>query len=147
MANNEKQTESKPATRRTDIGMFGKTKRTHSADMSYKPDVQIEQTYQSTTPASSVAKAEIAHAASVTAKANTDARKTMRIPEEQFYELQALLELSSNKYIYELIAELTDARVREIAKDDPEMLRSYQSIVTRIRQTDQRKKSRKTTKK
>ncbi|EAC2557534.1 hypothetical protein JR536_002948 [Listeria monocytogenes] len=55
-----------------------------------------------------------------------DSRKTMRIPEPQFYEFQALLDVSEYSYVYELLGEMIDARIQNL---DSSELRAYQSAL------------------
>ncbi|MDM7528010.1 hypothetical protein [Lacticaseibacillus paracasei] len=121
------------------IGFFNKDKK-HSADMAYKEAVPVKETYKG-----SGLKAFNPTAQPMNPhfpKKVKDDRGTIRIPKTQYYELLALLELSPNKYVYELIAELVDKAVQDMSKNRPEELRLYQQAIERIRATDQRKKAR-----
>lgn len=123
-------------TKKNTIGFFNKEKK-HSPDMAYKEDIPVKETYKGSGLKAFDPSAE-KKTTPVTHKVK-DARRTIRIPRQQYYELLALLELSPNKYVYELIAELVDRAVKEISTDRPDELRLYQQAIERIKATDERK--------
>ncbi|WP_288528714.1 hypothetical protein [uncultured Secundilactobacillus sp.] len=112
------------------IGFFNKQK-SHSSEFDYKSGVPFNKTDTETTPAP--------EQTSLKSGSKKDVRKTIRVPEQQYFELNALLELSANKYMYELLAELVDSQVKEMSKNNPDTLRAYQEIISRQKLTSQRK--------
>lgn len=127
------------ATNKNEIGFFNKDKKNHSSEMAFKPNIPVKNTYVGTgTPAVSE-KASIKK----TTKMINDERKTLRLPAQQYYELQALLEISpTNRYVYELVAELVDGSVRKMTQENPDDFRAYQAALERIKMADQRKHKR-----
>lgn len=121
------------------IGMFNKGNR-HSPELNYQPNIPFQKVDQGgkTTPAKAQPKKPVVPVQ----KEEGDQRKTLRIPKQQYFELNALLELSQNKYIYEMIAELVDEHVQRMSQDDADTLRAYQDIIARQQLTEQRKRRR-----
>ncbi|MBC1814123.1 hypothetical protein HCA60_16655, partial [Listeria booriae] len=68
------------------------------------------------------------------------ARKTMRVPEDQFFEFMALLDTSEYSYVYELLGDMIDQRLNTLNSSE---LRIYQSALDSIKRTEEKKKSRK----
>ncbi|MBC1333508.1 hypothetical protein HCJ57_15610 [Listeria booriae] len=69
-----------------------------------------------------------------------DARKTMRVPEEQFFEFMALLEVSEYSYTYELLGEMINSRMNDLDSAD---MRLYNGALESIKRTEMKKKQRK----
>lgn len=128
-------------TNKNEIGFFNKDKKRHSSDIEYKPTMPVKKTYIGTGEAPKAAPEGRQYPVKKTAKMINDERKTLRLPAQQYYELQALLEISpSNRYVYELIAELVDGAVRNMSQTSSDDFRAYQAALERIKMTDQRKR-------
>jgi hypothetical protein len=121
------------------LGFFKKNTTQHSDDMAYKPELPVNDTYNGS-GMKAITPAEAQSTSTATTIKNSDERKTIRIPSQQYYELQALLEMSPNKYVYELIAELVDRAVQDMSANRPDDLRAYQQAVERIKANDLRRK-------
>ncbi|EGC8681604.1 hypothetical protein PX347_002855 [Listeria monocytogenes] len=67
------------------------------------------------------------------------ARKTMRVPEDQFFEFMALLDTSEYSYVYELLGDMIDQRLNMLNTSE---LRIYQSALDSIKRTEEKKKTR-----
>ncbi|WP_207578233.1 hypothetical protein [Listeria seeligeri] len=70
----------------------------------------------------------------------SDARKTMRVPEDQFFEFMALLDTSEYSYVYELLGDMIDQRLNTLNTSE---LRIYHSALDSIKRTEEKKKNRK----
>ncbi|EAD4839229.1 hypothetical protein WO46_15135 [Listeria monocytogenes] len=70
---------------------------------------------------------------------NSSIRKTMRVPEDQFFEFMALLDTSEYSYVYELLGDMIDQRLNTLNTSE---LRIYQSALDSIKRTEEKKKSR-----
>lgn len=70
----------------------------------------------------------------------SDIRKTMRVPETQFFEFMALLDASEYSYVYELLGDMIDQRINSL---DSNELRVYNSALESIKRTEEKKKQRK----
>jgi hypothetical protein len=77
---------------------------------------------------------------SINIQQKSDVRKTMRVPEEQFFEFMALLDASEYSYVYELLGDMIDQRMSKL---DSSELRVYQSALESIKRTENKKKQRK----
>ncbi|EAD9920959.1 hypothetical protein KQX72_14630 (plasmid) [Listeria monocytogenes] len=66
-------------------------------------------------------------------------RKTMRVPEDQFFEFMALLDTSEYSYVYELLGDMIDQRLNTLNTSE---LRIYQSALDSIKRTEEKKKNR-----
>ena len=122
-----------------DMGFFNKKKKTTNKkktnDMSYKEIPEPVEKYKpdkeslNSTPQTPVS-----------SKTDSDARKTMRVPEEQFFEFMALLDISEYAYTYEFLGELIDIKLNNL---DSVELRESQSALASIKKKEEKKKNRK----
>lgn len=136
-------------TNKNNIGFFSDKKKKHSSDMSYQPNIPAKETYDSKPIKVPEAKEQTEAAkpatrsqpAAASAKPVKDVRRTIRVPQQTFIEVQALLELSPNKYIYEILEDLVDEYVQSHVTNNPEWSRAYQASLERIRMTDARKRN------
>lgn len=120
-----------------EIGFFNKKKNPNTnkkqSDMTYKEIPKPQETY------TGVPKSAESSSATST-RTDSDIRKTMRIPEEQFFEFMALLDTSEYAYTYELLGELIDIKLKQL---DSSELRDYQNSLASIRRKEEKKKSKK----
>ncbi|WP_366533431.1 hypothetical protein ACOJIU_18305 (plasmid) [Carnobacterium maltaromaticum] len=122
-----------------DIGFFNKKKpaetKKKTNDMGYKEIPEPREKYKPDK--------ESIHSTPqtpVSSKTDSDARKTMRVPEEQFFEFMALLDISEYAYTYEFLGELIDIKLNSL---DSGELREYQNALASIKKKEEKKKNRK----
>ncbi|MBC1746930.1 hypothetical protein [Listeria seeligeri] len=104
----------------------------------YKPPLIPKNPDNENTQTSPVSEADTSTTEIVASK--SIARKTMRVPEDQFFEFMALLDTSEYSYVYELLGDMIDQRLNTLNSSD---LRIYQSALDSIKRTEEKKKSRK----
>ena len=123
------------------IGFFnsaGPKKQKNNLDLSYTDIAEPKETYA---PEKNTGK-EILPKSKSTISASA-ARKTLRLPNDVYYEFSALLELSDFAYSYELLAELVEDGIKKRSEEDPDFARTFRAVAERIKMTDQRKMARK----
>ncbi|EBF5204862.1 hypothetical protein FH000_15225 [Listeria monocytogenes] len=64
----------------------------------------------------------------------------MRVPDAQFFEFMALLDTSEYSYVYELLGDMIDQRLKTLNTNE---LRIYQSALESIKRTEEKKKNQK----
>ncbi|KRM25167.1 hypothetical protein FC91_GL001105 [Schleiferilactobacillus harbinensis DSM 16991] len=127
------------------IGFFnsaGPKKQKNNLDLSYTDIAEPKETYapEKNTGKEILPKSKSTISASAAANA---ARKTLRLPNDVYYEFSALLELSDFAYSYELLAELVEDGIKKRSEEDPDFARTFRAVAERIKMTDQRKMARK----
>lgn len=127
------------------IGFFnsaGPKKQKNNLDLSYTDIAEPKETYASEKNTGKEILPKSKSTISASAAANA-ARKTLRLPNDVYYEFSALLELSDFAYSYELLAELVEDGIKKRSEEDPDFARTFRAVAERIKMTDQRKMARK----
>ncbi|MEE6717084.1 hypothetical protein [Schleiferilactobacillus harbinensis] len=128
------------------LGFFnnaGPKKNNNNLDLAYTNIAEPKETYN---PEKNTGKEILPKSASKTLSASAAAnaaRKTLRLPNEVYYEFSALLELSEFAYSYELLAELVEDGIKKRSDGDPDFSRTFRAVTERIKMTDHRKMDRK----
>ncbi|MBC2373775.1 hypothetical protein HBP98_17320 [Listeria booriae] len=73
-------------------------------------------------------------------KSKKEPRKTIGIPEEQYFEFMALMEVSEYTFTYELLGELIDSRLETLSSTD---LRMYNATIESLKRKEEKRKQKK----
>ncbi|GEK07547.1 hypothetical protein [Schleiferilactobacillus harbinensis] len=128
------------------LGFFnnaGPKKKNNNLDLAYTNIAEPIETYKSEKNANKEILPKSASKNIPDSAATNAARKTLRLPNEVYYEFSALLELSEFAYSYELLAELVEDGIKKRSDEDPDFPRTFRAVAERIKMTDHRKMDRK----